>query len=320
MFITRAYNSFELNSTTNVLTKKSKEEKLGDEIDYLVSLPKDLSIFFPRIINHGTTGDAHFVEMENYAYDSLGSIMVNQTFNEEKWIKIVDSINKIMDKFSENIKDVGELGRVYIEMMYTDKTEREYKKLINQFDIFKQLSRIDQIEINELSYKNFNVVWSKIKDYIEKTLIKKRVFSVIHGDMCFSNILCGEDPKNENVVIKFIDPRGSFGAKWIYGDSLYDAAKLRHSYEGGYEYMIYDKFTVSPSEGLQAFGLVFHNDNKYKIGKVFNKTHHDMNAKLVEGLIFIGMCARHYDSSDRQLAMYLTGVKLLNEFIVEASL
>ena len=35
--------------------------------------------------------------------------------------------------------------------------------------------------------------------------------------------------------------------------------------------------------------------------------------KLIEGCIFIGMCARHYDSLERQKAMFISGLKLLNE-------
>jgi hypothetical protein len=37
--------------------------------------------------------------------------------------------------------------------------------------------------------------------------------------------------------------------------------------------------------------------------------------RLVQGLIFVGMCARHYDSTDRQMIMYLTGIKNLNEAV-----
>ena len=34
--------------------------------------------------------------------------------------------------------------------------------------------------------------------------------------------------------------------------------------------------------------------------------------KLIEGLIFVGMCARHYDNLDRQKAMLMTGLNILN--------
>ena len=34
--------------------------------------------------------------------------------------------------------------------------------------------------------------------------------------------------------------------------------------------------------------------------------------KVIEGCIFIGMCARHYDSLDRQKAMFIKGLEILN--------
>ena len=44
-FISRAYNTFELNKTHSILTKTSDANRLNDEICYYRSLPKELSIF-----------------------------------------------------------------------------------------------------------------------------------------------------------------------------------------------------------------------------------------------------------------------------------
>jgi fructosamine-3-kinase len=318
MFITRAYNSFELDSITNILTKKSKAEKLQDEASFLTSLPQELSIFFPRLLSHGIEKETYFLRMENYAYRSLGTIMVNERFNKSLWLRIVASLKKINEKFSEFTQYVGDEGVYYSKRMYFDKTIKEYQNLIEGFERFKRISQHNQIIINGSIYNNFQCIWGKISKYIEKNILLK-TFSVIHGDMCFSNILCGEDPKNKAVILKFIDPRGSFGKKWIYGDPLYDSAKLRHSFEGGYEYMIFDQFKYDFTLDLKSFNFKFVNDNKNKIEKIFGTTY-DRNSKLIEGLIFIGMCARHYDSIDRQTIMYLTGVKLLNESIMELNL
>jgi hypothetical protein len=47
--------------------------------------------------------------------------------------------------------------------------------------------------------------------------------------------------------------------------------------------------------------------------KVFFPQYNQKQIKILQGCIFIGMCARHYDSLTRQHAMYLTGIRLLNE-------
>ena len=79
------------------------------------------------------------------------------------------------------------------------------------------------------------------KKKILKNYLNNKI-SFIHGDFCFSNILF----KNigEKTSVKLIDPRGSFGKFLNMGDMYYDLAKLRHSLNGAYEYIIYDKFKI----------------------------------------------------------------------------
>ena len=81
------------------------------------------------------------------------------------------------------------------------------------------------------------------------------------------------------------------------------------------EYIIFDEFELEENKDLNHFQVTFANDNKEKIKKVFNKfdRFRDNRAKLIQGLIYIGMCSRHYDSLPRQTVMYTTGIKLLNE-------
>ena len=177
---------------------------------------------------------------------------------------------------------------------------------------FSVLCSYSNLEINGKTYRNFSFIWEELQQYILS--LSPKTFPVIHGDLCFSNILCGIN--NNDVVLKLIDPRGSFGVRCIYGDALYDQAKLRHSFEGGYEYIIYDRFHLSCGKDLRQFSFCLSNDNLIKIKSIFN-IETTIESKLIEGLIFIGMCARHYDSFNRQVVMYLTGVKLLNEFLEE---
>ena len=49
--------------------------------------------------------------------------------------------------------------------------------------------------------------------------------------------------------------------------------------------------------------------DKKKLDIFFDKN----KIKILEGCIFVGMCARHYDSLNRQKAMFLTGLEILNE-------
>jgi hypothetical protein len=171
---------------------------------------------------------------------------------------------------------------------------------------------------DQLVLKPFRVIWPTIKKYIEENCCDSQ-FSWIHGDCCFSNILYGENPVNGDLVLKFIDPRGSFGKTKFFGDPYYDWAKLSHSCNGGYELFINDEFRVDQLSANE-FDLRKYADPG--IAEVFfeetKKLRLDMKKiRILEGTIFIGMCARHYDSLERQKAMYLTGLQILNEIYEE---
>ncbi len=313
MFITRAYNKMEYNSVFNTLTKISSDEKLFDEAEYYRRLPKELALFFPRIIEWGKCDDGYYLTIEKYAYRNLGEIMLRGSLDKKLWEKI----SKKLISFLEILSQYAPLGYINssssLSKMYIDKTETEYFKLVIENEHFKKINMLKEIEINGKTYSNFSEIWGKIKDFIKKSMLRKG-FNIIHGDMCFSNILCGVS--DGDVVLKFVDPRGSFGVKGVYGDSLYDYAKLRHSFEGGYEYIIYDSYILNYRRNRE-FYLEYFRDHRKELQTILLPLKMPIDSKLVEGLIFIGMCARHYDSLNRQIAMYLTGVKLLNEFLEE---
>ena len=80
--------------------------------------------------------------------------------------------------------------------------------------------------------------WKKV---IPKMLYEVDTFNIIHGDLCFANIMVDTNLS----FIKVIDPRGKFGTYDIYGDFRYELAKLFHSVDGKYDFIIKDLFDVN---------------------------------------------------------------------------
>ena len=138
-------------------------------------------------------------------------------------------------------------------------------------------------------------------------------------------MLYGYDENDrDHSVLKFIDPRGSWGEIGTTGDIRYDVAKIYHSVDAGYEFFNNDQFNLvraeTPSDSwkwsittdqqwhvrlsaLAAFDKEFFGNDGYDKKQI----------TLIEGLIYIGACARHYENPDRQVAMYLVGLQLLNK-------
>jgi len=314
-FTTRAYNSFIVPESKNSIIKKSKDKKLLDEIEYYKNLPKDLELFFPRFVGGHTKDDGfNYLELEYYAYEDLGLKIIYGDFKDTFWNNFFSHINTYFQVYNNSNLNVDTTEDS--KKMFIDKTFDEYLNLVNNFEFFTQLVKNREIIFNGKKLKPFNEIWEKIKNKILDSCISSE-FYYFHGDFCFNNIIYGVNKKTEDVIFKFIDPRGKFGDVSFYGDKYYDLAKLSHSCSGGYEYFINDEFSLSQINENE-FSLKFSNDNLKKINNIFLKYVEDNNynlerIKIIEGCIFIGMCARHYDNLERQKSMYLTGLKILNE-------
>ncbi len=135
----------------------------------------------------------------------------------------------------------------------------------------------------------------------------------VHGDFCLSNIMYDLN----NRIIKLIDPRGYFGELSVYGDIKYDIAKLRHSFCSYYDFIVADLFNVKEVKSNSFNFQVNVDDRHNKIATIFDKTVQSNKynlemIKVFESLLFFSMLPLHSDNFERQKAMYLTGIELIN--------
>ena len=304
-FNTREYNVIET-IPFGLIKKSSSSDRLSDEIFYYDSIPNDVLYFFPRKVDSYFAEKKYNLVLEYYPYKNLGEYIISR--DPFDWTQVFSNLKNIIEIMAEYKKE-NKNTSLYAKSMYIDKTYNEYnnfKKSYHDSELFS----CSTLVINGETYDNFEVIWERVKSIIESRLLQFKQ-TMIHGDMCFSNILY-----HHKIGSRFIDMRGSFGERGVYGDIMYDYAKLLHSVEGGYEFIINDQFTVAKfTNGVYHYWM---NNNKNKeesfVAYMNAFAGKDINLiRLIEGLIFVGMCARHYDSKERQLIMYLTGIKNLNE-------
>lgn len=84
------------------------------------------------------------------------------------------------------------------------------------------------ITINDRECRNVYFYKYELERKLDE--IKCDSFTFIHGDCTFSNMMLKDD--SEPI---FIDPRGYFGFTELYGDPLYDWAKVYYSIVGNYD-------------------------------------------------------------------------------------
>lgn len=133
---------------------------------------------------------------------------------------ILDALVTLHD-FSET-----DAPRSEVESVYLSKTRERVQgvaRLIPGFDR-------DSMTVNGRKCRNcFSPKHRHLLSTVVETVMPSR-FKPIHGDPTFSNTLI-----DRNLRAWFIDPRGYFAKPGIFGDPLYDFAKVYYSAVGGYD-------------------------------------------------------------------------------------
>jgi dTDP-glucose pyrophosphorylase len=302
----RGFNSLEYNDLLGTITKKSKNNnKFREEIKWQLNLPSNLKVLSPRVLDYSLDNPS-FITMEFYSYPTLSEIWLFSDLNENIFFSIIDKLFKILELFKNNNQSVSIENYFNI---YRDKTKNRVLEVENK-DIL-ELMRYKEISINGIVLKN----WSVIEKDIFKCIADFYNINdncLIHGDFCLSNILYDL----RSGIVRLIDPRGIWGNN-ENGDIKYDIAKLRHSINGGYDYIVNDLFQIKVERNNINYS-VYHTD-KTNIKEYLDKqisNYWDLNQiKLIEGLLFLSMIPLHDDNHNRQIVMYVKAIELLNNVL-----
>lgn len=309
----RAFNSIEIDEKRGILTKRSQNvDKFIDEIMWYVKMPNKLQYLIPRVYDYSTDRYNAYISMEYYGYNTLHELFVFGNLPLYRWQSIFEKIRFIISDMRQYKVTGHEQEKVdAMKDMYITKTIDRLNKLRKDKN-FSEFFTHD-ITINGEKYHSLDYYINMLPEYIEERLIKDQNidFNVIHGDLCFSNVLIEENYG----FMRILDPRGRFGSFDIYGDGRYELAKLMHSVEGKYDFIIEDmvKLTVEKTSiDYEVTGMT------RNISKVFEDIFADgvydyKDLQLIEALLFLSMIPLHNDSVSRQYAMLATGLELLRK-------
>jgi aminoglycoside phosphotransferase len=304
----RAFNEVSIDSQLGIFSKRSKyTTKFVDEINYYKLLPPKLSVLFPRVIESSIELKNEFLNLEYYGYPTLAELWLYENLHTRIWEQIFIRLKDLLDNPMAAYR--REIPPEDYRQMYLDKP-RERSQMISKKSVLGSLiNNPNGVTVNGVHCPSFSEVMSDVEQMLPEFAADGRQ-GIIHGDMCFSNVLY--DLRSR--ICKFIDPRGSFGQSGIFGDQKYDVAKLYHSVIGLYDFLVNDLFSVS-LEGLSISLDVRNRQEHMRVQEVFNgvffpgfNQHH---IQMITGLLFLSMPALHYDRPLRQLAMYATGMRMI---------
>ena len=309
----RFFNAITIDDQRGILTKKSDDtKKLIHEIEWYIKMPEELQFFTPRIYNYSLDKKQPFVEMEYYPYETLHTLYIYGNLEISDWEKIMDKLMFVRQEMKLHSEE-KQLDPDDLKDIYYQKTVDRVARLMEDpaFEVFHETAPT----INGVTYQPLKEVMGQLLSVLEgHNLIGSKAASIIHGDFCLSNILF----EVSNQLVKLIDPRGKFGSFDIYGDDFYDIAKIMHSFEGAYDHIITDQFTLE-HESATVYSYVIHKtDLQKEITEVVNesiaKRYPIELVRLIEGLLFLSMIPLHADYPKRQKIMFGQAMKLLTPY------
>jgi len=310
----RSFNTVTIDEKRGILKKSSEnKEKLINEIKWYIKIPQNLQYLLPRIYSYSLDFFNPYISMEYYGYNTLHEVLLYGDMPKYKWKNIFEKLLfAIQDMEKYRVFDESYI-REAMKDIYIKKTMERLESLKNDSNFEKFFK--EKITINNFTYKSLNEYMNILPELVEEKLLTftDKSFPIIHGDLCFSNILV----EGSYGFLRVIDPRGNFGQFDIYGDQRYDLAKLLHSLEGKYDYIIEDMFVIDINGTSIDFRLSNRTDSILEIFmRVFKEKLINYKAiQLIESLLFLSMIPLHNDSLKRQYAMLATGIILLEKSI-----
>ena len=310
MLQVRNFNEITFNEELGTITKKSEYlNKFVNEIQYYSLIPESLRVLFPRIVRSNCHGSEPFIEMEYYGYPTLTELFVFEYLDPNLWQKIFRHLFAIL-KLMKQYRRPADCWSY--KNMYVQRIEERTRRLAESSTQLASILYGDRtIKINEINCRRFSSLWPEAKLRFQQMMTEDD-FSVIHGDMCFSNVLY--DLNSD--LCKFIDPRGSFGHPGVYGDPRYDVAKLYHSAHGLYDFIINDLFSVQGSDDEFQFTIFTDKHSDIVCDALFGVFEEEFKRNeilLIEGMLFLTMGVFHTDKPERQKAMLLRGLQIWND-------
>lgn len=308
----RAFNSLVI--ADGVVTKKGQpNRKIQAEARWFNALPPSLKRFTPQLIDYqfNDEGGSYYC-LEYLSLSPLNEIFVHGKNPSFFWEKIFGIFKDLFEKMRQS----GVAGGVSEELvadskaLYMEKTRRRLTELAEQGLFDPESDYIyEGAQLPSLS--------ALAEICIERTIHLPIVSAVLHGDLCFSNVLY--DSRNE--MIKILDPRGmsEIGAFSIHGDQKYDLAKLAHSVLGLYDWIIAGRYELSKSDQGSNV-LDFHLDQRLLDAQtdflsmefIPQLTVREVMPSVV--LLFISMLPLHSDRPDRQEAMIANAYRLYQSY------
>ena len=296
----RFFNKIEI--TEDEVTKTCIDEKyahlIKDEIRWYEHVQKYQLKNIPKLISKDP------YKITRVKGDHCYSDTIKNLSNDEK--------EKIILNYSSLLNDLHSRETSLISEGTTECHNLYYKKTLDRVAEVKGLIPFlnkREIVINNKICKNI-FHESAIETFTNNiTDLYTDTFSVIHGDLTFSNSLVDKD-----LNVYTFDPRGSFGNIKIFGDKKYEWSKLYYSVYGNYDSINSKKFDVRITDSVE---YTIESNTFEEFGPLVIQLSgvSEHRIKLLHSLIWLSLTGYVKEDIDSVLCSFYNGIYLYNEII-----
>jgi hypothetical protein len=303
----RAFNQLQITDTA-VRKGGDQPEKLRAEASWLAHAPAAIRPYCARLIEEGEDDGGYFYSTDYEYIPTLAELYAFGRVNRSSWSDILSSCGDFMDAAAGVGPEPGaDAAGSALHALAIDKTHAR----LDQFALQTGFDLDAPLRLNGRACPSLRRCADEATAIVATAQARP---AVMHGDFCFSNILYSFRTRR----IRLIDPRGyaTPGRPSLYGDSLYDAAKLMHSAAGRYDLIIAGRYAGSSSLAYD-LSLRFADDaeqlwleqaaGERSMGGVRLGSREVM---AVTATLFLSMLPLHADKPQRQWALLANGLRL----------
>ena len=302
-------------------------KKLINEINWLLSLPLELKPYFSEVLAYDVEGKKIYFDVPYYGSRNFREHILIGHFDSDAAISFLENL---LDWMFKNVysRKIGDAPNTWIIEKHINRVLDRLIECSEKSKILAKIISADRIIINGVVYKNIKELYVGIAnraDIID--ILSPRDLVMIHGDLHFQNILIYNE--NDTGFI-LVDPRGEILGSDIY----YDMGKLWHSFHGKYDFIHTDQFRLNlswendiPNAEIyitntlveKVYDAIYEKFLKLikKYDFIKNDLNWEMKALFSEASHFCSLATFHIGktvTTEREIVLYLTGVKLINEF------
>ena len=310
----RHFNDLKISNKGWIEKSSCDKKKIKSEFFWFDRIPGELKIFLPQTSNFIESFDKASYQIEYLPLIPLNELYVQCRHTSLFWENILKLLQEMLSNLAE-IKSstiIDKEVNSFRTMIIVDKT----KDRLNSF-LSSNLLGVNSKTNFVINGKKLPPLEHITSELIDASMKSKSIPSIVHGDLCFSNILFD----SRAYRLKLIDPRGINEDSNLFGDQGYDLSKLYHSIVGFYDFIISGKFKLSCKKNKNLMDINFSLDIPAEVkafsnevrnsGLLSNRDYDEDKASMI--LLFITMLPLHNDDAEKQLALLANALVLFSK-------